>query len=164
MPPLRWFINASLRTLRAFLPRFMETDDTFAETILSPQEYELYKDMDVRDRHHARLVAEAVRGRAPDASAALLRAALLHDVGKSGAPYRAWERIAVHLYAPDVPAAPRLTGSKGMWQRHRHHAAYGAEMIRSVGGGARVAEIVERHHQPQGDLEAELLKAVDETF
>ena len=164
MPPLRWFINASSRTLRAFLPRFVETDDAFAETVLNPQEYNLYKKMDVRDRHHARLVAEAVRGRAPDASEALLRAALLHDVGKSAAPYRAWERIFVHLYTPDVPAAPRLTGLKGVWQRHRHHAYYGAEMIWNAGGDARVAEIVARHHQPGEDLEAALLKEVDETF
>ena len=166
MPLLRWFTNASLRTLQAFFPSLVnaKADDAFAGSILSPQEYALYKKMDVRDRHHAHLVAEAVQGRAPDASSTLLRAALLHDVGKSAAPYRAWERILVHLYAPDVPAAPRFTGPKGMWQRHRHHARYGAEMIRGAGGDERVAEIVARHHQPQGDLEAELLKAVDETF
>ncbi len=166
MPPLRWFTNASSRTLQAFFSSLVKTatDDAFSQNILSPQEYKLYKKMDVRDRHHARLVAEAVQARAPDASAALLRAALLHDVGKSGAPYRAWERVLVHLYAPDVPAAPRLTGTKGMWQRHRHHALYGAEMIRGAGGDERVAEIVARHHQPEGDLEAALLKEVDEMF
>ena len=168
MPPLYWFKNISLRTLQAFFPRLveegMEAGDAFAKSVLTPEEYELYREMDVRDRHHARLVARAVQERAPEASSALLRAALLHDVGKSAAPYRAWERIFVHLYAPPVPAAPPLTGLRGMWQRHRHHALYGAEMIRRAGGDERVAELVERHHQPGGDLEAALLRAVDETF
>ncbi len=164
MPPLHWFKNASLRTLRAFSPRFVKVNDAFAERVLSPEEYTLYKKMDVRDRHHALLVAGAVRRRAPDASNVLVRAALLHDVGKSAAPYRAWERIMVHLYTPPTPAAPRFTGFRGMWQRHRHHAAYGAEMIRQAGGSERVAELVERHHQPGEDLEAALLKEIDEMF
>ena len=159
------FKNVFSRTLLAFLPGKVDTDDTFAAERLDPVEYGLYLRMDPRDRHHACVVTQSLLARVPDASPALQKAALLHDVGKSVAPYNATARILVHLYTPEhVRAAPPLEGWRGAWQLHRHHDRYGAEMIRRVGGSERVAQLVERHHDPQGDEEAELLKAVDEGF
>jgi putative nucleotidyltransferase with HDIG domain len=151
--------------LRAFFPALAKPDDAFAKEVLSPQEYRLYLTMDPRDRHHACEVARRVLGRAPLASGALVRAALLHDIGKSTAPYRPLHRIAIGLYLPkELPAEPRLGGWPGIWQLGLHHDRYGAEMIRAAGGSSRVAEIVARHHRPGGDREAQLLKDIDERF
>ena len=158
-------VNLAARTFRAFFPATLEPDDGFAESRLSAAEYALYADMDVRDRHHACQVAQAVLSEVPAASKVLVRAALLHDVGKSGARYRAWERILVHLYTPrSLPREPRLGGLRGAWQRRLHHEHYGAELIRRAGGDAEVANIVARHHRPAGHAEAEQLKRVEETF
>jgi putative nucleotidyltransferase with HDIG domain len=110
------------------------------------------------------VVARAILAEQPGASRELLRAALLHDVGKSTASYRPLERILVRLYTPAVPSEPRRAGLIGAWQRKRHHHCYGAAMIRAAGGSARVAEIVVRHQDPQGDEEAALLKRVDERY
>jgi len=162
---VEWLKNAFWRTALALAPRLADPDDAFARRVLTPAEYRLYMDMDVRDRVHACAVTERLLRLAPDASGELLRAALLHDVGKSGASYSAFERILVFLYAPkNLPAEPRLGGVRGAWQRKRHHPRYGRGMILDAGGGARVAQIVARHHDPRGDAEAALLKAVDERF
>lgn len=159
------FKHVFSRTLLAFLPGKVDADDAFAQERLDAVEYGLYLRMDPRDRHHACVVAQSLLARVSDASSALVKAALLHDVGKSVAPYNATTRILVHLYTPErVRAEPPLEGWRGAWQLHRHHARYGAEMIRRVGGSERVAQLVERHHDPQGDEEAALLKTVDEGF
>jgi len=161
---LRGLIGRGARVMRAFLPALAKADDHWAEALLSPEEAGLYRAMDPRDRHHAVVVARAILAEQPDASLELLRAALLHDVGKSTAGYHPLERILVHLYTPAVPSEPRCGGLMGAWQRKRHHHCYGAAMIRAAGGSARVAEIVFRHQDPQGDEEAALLKRVDERY
>lgn len=121
--------------------------------------------MDVRDRDHACAVAKAVIRSVPAASDKLVRAALLHDIGKSTARYNAWERIAVHLYFPkNMPKEPRLEGLRGSWQRRLHHAHYGAELILAVGGDPEVAEIVRRHHEPEENADAGLLQQIEAGF
>lgn len=162
---LTWFKNAFGRTLIAFFPMFVSADDAFAERHLSTNEYQLYLTMDKRDRHHGCAVAKMLLRQAPQASPELLRAAFLHDVGKSLLPYNPWQRVLVHLVSPSrIAASPELTGLRRVWQVHLRHDRYGAQMIRATGGGERVAEIVSRHHAPSGDAEAAALKEVDEVY
>lgn len=162
-PKVIWFVNAARRTLLAWLPRLARPDDDFARSRLEPVEYRLYLTMDPRDRAHACQIARRLLARRPDAPEELVRAALLHDVGKADRPYNPLYRILAHLYAPaDLPPEPRYRGLRGAWQVRRHHDRYGAAMIRKVGGGREVASLVERHHQPAGDPDAELLKSLDD--
>lgn len=159
-----WYLNAAVRTVRAFVPGLARPDDAFAESWLPDVEHELYRRMDPRDRDHACRIARAVLDLDPDADATLVRAALLHDVGKADAPFRAWERIVVHLYTPSVDPGWRVGGAAlaDAWRRHRDHAARGAEMILEVGGDERVADLVRRHHDEGGPDDGELLRRVDE--
>lgn len=163
MKPLAWYVNAALRTARALLPSRFPPDDEFARRLLPEAEYELYIAMEPADRDHAVRVARELLSRRPDAPAVLVRAALLHDVGKSGAPFRLWQRVVAHLWSRDLPVAPRLDGLSGAQQRSRHHPGYGADMIRAAGGSEAVARLVERHHDPDGDPDAALLRSIDET-
>lgn len=55
-----------------------------------------------------------------------------------------------------------MSGLRGAWQIKLHHAEYGAEIIRSVGGDEEVAQLVARHHRPGEDTQAELLRRIDE--
>lgn len=161
--PAAWFVNAARRTARAFLPALARPDDAFAAHWLSPEEQALYLRMDPRDRDHACRVARAVLAYAPDADAIVVRAALLHDVGKAEAPYRAWERIAVHLYTParDVPARWYQRPLADAWRRHRTHAERGAAMVLRAGGDPRVAALVRCHHDRDGPEGLALLRRVD---
>ena len=157
--------NVVQRTTYAFLPGLIQPDDNFARRYLNSPEYILYAKMDSRDRHHACLVTKTLLNHHPEASSELVRAALLHDVGKSSSRYRPLHRIFVHLYTPtNIPPTPRYHGLKGAWQRHLYHSQYGSDLIRRHGGDEKVAELVEKHHNPQGDREAMLLKEVDELF
>ncbi|CAN5825766.1 HD domain-containing protein [soil metagenome] len=168
---VRWLLNVVPRTARAFLPGLARPDDAFAREVLSAAEYELYLAMDRRDRHHGVAVARAVLALAPDAERLVVRAALLHDVGKSIAPYRAWERIAVHLYTPPRGVERRAgrwteIGDRldDAWRRHRDHAERGAALIRDAGGDHGVADIVARHHRADAlrDPRVALIARADE--
>lgn len=157
--------NAFKRTLLAFLPHFAQVDNALAKQYLSEPEYGLFIKMDVRDCHHALLVVKTLLETHPTASTQLTRAAFLHDVGKSRAPYNPVTRILTHLYTPnDLAAEPRFKGIRGAWQLNKYHDRYGAAMIREAGGCERVADIVEHHHDPQNDVEAAILKEIDERF
>jgi hypothetical protein len=46
-------------------------------------------------------------------------------------------------------------------QAKLYHPFYGSEMIRNAGGCEKVAWLVERHHDPGGDQNAEWLRKVD---
>ena len=157
--------NTLWRTTVALIPKFARADDAFAERLLPKEEHTLYLKMDVRDRDHACTVTKTLLADYPDASCELLRAALLHDVGKTRVAYNPLSRIVAALYTPwDIPAQPHLSGVRGLWQIKRHHHRYGAQMIRLAGGSERVAEIVAKHHHPAGDADAARLKEVDERF
>jgi putative nucleotidyltransferase with HDIG domain len=163
--PVRWYGNVVIRTVRAFVPSLARPDDAFAEGYLRGPERTLYRRMDPRDRHHAVVVATRLLASYPQAEELLVRAALLHDVGKSDTPYRAWERIAVHVYTPPgelrAIRLPLRSSLEDAWRRHREHARRGAEMIVAAGGDARVADLVARHHTPGGDRGLEALALVD---
>lgn len=155
-------MNAAARTVRGALPALAAPDDAWARARLPNPERALYLAMDVRDRDHAVRVARALLDRNPDAPGELVRAALLHDVGKSRRRYRVGERVAVHLLrASPPPERPTLAGWRGARQVAAHHAAYGARMIRDAGGDDRVAQLVERHERPCGDRDAALLHEID---
>jgi putative nucleotidyltransferase with HDIG domain len=140
------------RSFRGLVPGLAKPDDGFAATHLTENEFALYRAMDPRDRDHACRVARRLLAGGPEADPILMRAALLHDVGKAARPYRLWERIAVHLWAPDERVLARLPQScAAAWRCHRDHAARGAEAVRAAGGDPRVADFVERHHRPGDD-------------
>lgn len=158
-----WFLNAARRTLLTALPTLARPADDWAATHLMAGEYELFMKLPPSERGHGIEVAKRVVGVNPNASSALIRAALLHDVGKLGFDNNVVHRVAAHLLPP-LPAAPepRLTGLAGVRQSQRHHAVYGATLVRAASADSRVAELVLIHHDPGDDAEARVLKACDE--
>ncbi|HKI57107.1 MAG TPA: HDIG domain-containing protein [Trueperaceae bacterium] len=159
--PSAWYLNAARRTVRALVPGLAPPDDAFAASRLTGAEYGLYLRMDRRDRHHACEVAKELLARHPGASEVLVRAALLHDLGKADRPFRVLERVLVHLLPTrPLPPEPRLRGLAGAMQVKRHHQRYGADMIRAAGGSEVVARLVAGHHRVGG--EAELLRRIDD--
>lgn len=160
--PWVWVVNAGRRTVRGLHPAWARPDDVWAEAWLPGPEAALYRRMDPRDRDHAVQVARAVLARHPRAGAEVVRAALLHDVGKSGRRYRVIERVATHLVRWRPAREGEASGGlRGAWQVAAHHARDGARLIREAGGSPRVAELVARHERPGGDVEAAWLRDAD---
>ena len=144
------------------MPSLARPDDAWALTRLEAAEAALYLRLPAPERVHAIDVARCVLRERPDAPPAVVRAALLHDIGKLGSPHHVVWRVLTHLLPEsEVPAEPRLRGLAGARQARRHHAAYGAEAIRRAGGGKDVAELVRRHHDPGARGDAALLRACD---
>jgi hypothetical protein len=112
-----------------------------AADLLRPEETALFWSMAVADQRHAFDCARWVADRAPGRKD-LIRAALLHDVGKRHAPLGLWRRSLVsglELVGLPVP---------------RRHAAYlahgpvGARELESAGAEEVVVVFARDHHQP----------------
>jgi len=158
-----WFLNAARRTLTTAFPPLARPDDGWAASRLGSGEYELFMRLPPSERGHGVEVAKRVLSVKPAASSALVRAALLHDVGKLGFGSTVCERVAAHVLSPvPVPAEPRLTGLAGARQAKRHHPAYGGRLVIAASGDLRVAELVRVHHEPGDDEEARVLHDCDE--
>jgi hypothetical protein len=157
--------NRVNRLFRAMRPEFAKPDDAFARQHLPESEYGIYTNMDARDREHAVRVAQYLLTQKPDASPVLIRAALLHDCGKQVRPYRWRERVWAGLQSipeVDFDAAMHKKRPLSALEVRALHPQLGAMLIRAANGDPRVAQIVERHHQPLDDADAAWIHAVDE--
>lgn len=154
-----WFFNAAKRTLHTAVPSLAEPDDAWAATLLNEAELRLFLSLAAPEREHAVAVARCVEkawtAAWPAAAPGLeyprretvLRAALLHDVGKLGSSNNVVWRVLTHLLPQsEAPAEPRLGGLAGVRQARRHHAAYGERLILAAGGDPEVARLVRAHH------------------
>ena len=144
---------------------FAKPDDAWAKQHLPRAEYQIYSTMDARDREHAGRVARRLLALKPDSSNVLIRAALLHDCGKQIRLYRWRERVWAGLQPIpklDFDGLVRQKRPLTPLEIRALHPQLGATLIRAAGGDPRVAEIVEKHHQPFDDPDAAWIHAVDE--
>jgi hypothetical protein len=118
--------------------------------ILTPPQRALFLQLPAADQVHALQVLDRLLDsgeKDPD----LLAAALLHDIGKLRRPLSLWERVFVVLaQALHLKSHPSAAGPQGtVWQQAlavgRFHPEWGAALLRSVGTGPRLIELVERH-------------------
>jgi putative nucleotidyltransferase with HDIG domain len=156
--------RATLRelTARAICARRGErcdpADRAWAQSILTPAEFELWSGLSEYDQHHTIQVARRVERRlAPTAYGAdslWPAAALLHDIGKREADLSLFERALATLASRvvGVDRARRWTSSPARLKRrvgiYLVHGEVGARLIRSAGGREAIAAWTEVH---QGD-------------
>jgi putative nucleotidyltransferase with HDIG domain len=122
------------------------------------EEADIYRQQSVADQRHgleaARRVA-AVRGDRRD----LVRAALLHDVGKRWSNLGVIERSLASLFTKlRLPV-------RGSWRRYLDHGPLGAEELSRVGSETLVVDFARHHHGLRPMTippdEWDLLKSVD---
>src|SRR5690554_5199223 len=112
-----WLINAARRTLVTAFPGLARPAGGWALERLEGPEAQLFLSLPPQERAHGIEVAQRLLDRAPAAPPALVRAALLHDVGKLGTPQFVLWRVLTHLLPPSrMPAEPRLQGLAGARQ------------------------------------------------
>jgi putative nucleotidyltransferase with HDIG domain len=135
---------------------------------LSPTATDLFRAMPRYDRQHSLQVFHTLAERGhtdPD----LLRAALLHDVGKTvrqATPLRLGHRVVVVLMRAFWPGLLERIGQDRprSWRQpfhtQQHHAAIGAMLAQQAGCSLRTVELIRRHEDLPGQTDDPLLAAL----
>ncbi len=145
--------------------RVSPEDRAWVDLLLSPAERELFHRMPLFDQAHALEVARDLD--AEGADPALLRAALLHDCGKTlpprsvPLPYRGLVVLLRAVSPRLLRALARRWGPLWPIYLHVHHAEIGAQELERLGADPRVVEIVRAHQRPSGDPDVGRLQAAD---
>ena len=136
------------------------------DRVLSPAERDLFLTMNESDQRHSIDLCERLwsDGHAePD----LLRAALLHDVGKASGSLPILYRVAFTLAVMASPRLARWLARPGLtvWRQPfcvaAHHPEIGAIAATQAGSSPRVVGLILNHNQPGADSLSRLLYAYD---
>ena len=120
-----------------------------ARDLLPPQLLALFAQMPAEDQRHGLTVLADLRERGESAEP-LLQAALLHDVGKSGAGVGLPHRVARVLFKKPLPPFWRwLSGCPTGWRRPywvvANHPSRGATWVGTEGGSKDLVGLIRFH-------------------
>ena len=127
-------------------------DRALVERLLTSPQLSLFLSMSSRDQRHGLDLVCAPQGQGYQAPE-LLRAALLHDVGKAehiGLPYRV-AAVLLERFAPELLqrlAEDRPVSLGYPFFAHLNHARWGAERAVEAGSDWLSVELIRRHHEP----------------
>ncbi len=158
--------------LQALSAHLREEDFRVLKENLTPEELGAFSRMPPADQRHS-LDVYYTLVRAGKTHPELLKAALLHDIGKAEGEIRLWHRVAIVLIRAVFPRALKWLAVPNGWRYpfyvHYYHPVLGAEMARKLGCSPLTVELILRH-QPALELppwdpspeEMELLRALQE--
>jgi len=157
----------SLQFFKAVSATVTQEDLALVESVLTnPAQRELFQRMTVADRRHAVALLRALRAQR-HTHPALMQAALLHDVAKSGAGISVFHRVVIVLLQALRPGwlAWLADDGGGPWRRpfaqYLHHPTVGAGWAEAAGCLPLAVSMIRRHQLPlspqSGTLEDELL-------
>ena len=137
------------------------------ESILSPAELALFQELPIQDQNHSIRVLEGVQARGED-DPDLLKAALLHDLGKMKYPLSRWERVMAVLITRLFPSKVKSWGKGepvGITRPLvviREHPSWGAELAEGAGCSPRTVWLIKHHEDGDlGNAPADLSKLLD---
>ena len=159
--------------IRGMFARLKENDYTFIADYLTKPEFDLFKTMSRYDQKHALDVARFLAARG--GSLILVRAGLLHDIGKAECPELTLIRRSVAVFLEwRAPAEAAVVAERGRGKLaralkvHKNHPELGAAKLETMDVDAYVAALVRWHQNGDAAAEAaedlELLRAADELF
>lgn len=131
------------------------TDVAWVEEVLSESELRLWQRMYGPDRRHSVQVARDVQRRlGHEATAPVLAAALLHDVGKVDAGLRTFGRVVATLTIKlagydEVVSWQRSRGIHRRLALYARHPELGAQMLTLAGSDPLTVAWTREHHQPR---------------
>lgn len=156
MTKWRHRIKQFFRSLR---PVIAPAEAAIADKWLNETERRLFRGMSQRDQRHCLDVTQTMLAARPDASPALVKLTLLHDIGKQLVPFRLWERVLVVLWSrrdrrpgPD----PLRHDWRRPWQMKYNHPEYGARLAEAAGCDPVLVDHIRHHHHlpPPDDVVA----------
>ncbi len=164
----RHSLGASVSRVRQFLAAItarVSADETaILQQHLDPSQRDLFRAMSAIDQRHCLDVFNTLLEQAHSDSD-LLRAALLHDVGKRG--IRLWHRVAGVLMEAFWPALlEKLAVNRPQswlygFYIYRHHADLSAELAERSGCSSAIVELIREHHSPSENEKAKALWEAD---
>jgi hypothetical protein len=131
-------------------------DQDGAGEVLSSEELNLFRQLLAADQNHSLRVLQSLifEGESdPD----LLKAALLHDLGKMRYPLRRWERVLAVLATEFFPRKVQTWGRKNPTGIYRplvvlqQHPRWGAELAEAIGSSARTIWFIHNHEKEHPD-------------
>lgn len=152
--------------LAASLPAKEPVLSADAVAALSPAERALFLRLAPTCRHHSLAVYRRLRASGLE-DIDLLKAALLHDVGKAEARIRLYHRVLgvllrnlavpllLWLAREDAPSGPLYP-----FYVQRHHASIGAKLAEAAGVSVRVVTLIARHHDQPVSQDDDNLRAL----
>lgn len=134
----------------------------WVEKILSPAEQSLFRKLPVPDQNHSLRVLDSLKSddvEDPD----LLKAALLHDLGKLKQPLRRWERVFAVLVRGIFPYSHHKwgTGDPSGIKRAlvviNQHPEWGADLAEEAGSSPKTIWLIRNHEsqQPAGSYSSD---------
>ena len=107
------------------------TVDTVRQVLL-PKEYELWCRMPLIDQKHSVLVMRRFVIRAPQTEVTAVRAALMHDVGKTSSNLGIFERVFASIVGYRIKK----------YRTYHDHESVGAVMLREIGSDEATCRLV----------------------
>jgi len=149
-----------------------EGDQEVINTVLFQEEQDLFQQLPAADQNHSLRVFRSLQTQGED-DPDLLKAALLHDLGKIRYPLRRWERVFAVLVAGLFPRRVQMWGEgKPIGLRRplaivKQHPQWGADLAQSAGSSPRTVWFIQNHEKdlPEGspsDEELFLLRKLQE--
>jgi hypothetical protein len=163
---LRRSVRRTQQFFRATFARVRPDEIAKVETLLPPAQAALFCRMDRQDQRHCLDVYDTLV-RAGYRDDELLRAALLHDVGKASQPgepgrITVWHRVAIVLLQGLAPGKLERLAAEGRaegrgWKVpfavHQEHAEASAQLAAEAGCLPTVTDLIRAHHPGRHDSE-----------
>lgn len=144
---------------QSFKPSLSQKDWDRIRLYLSPVEIILFSKMPPPDQNHSFSVFNSVLDEGEN-DEDLIKAALLHDIGKGLHPLRRWERVFAVLvggFSPDLA----VTWGKGEPEGFKRplviinqHADWGADLAKESGSSETVVWLIQNHENYQAPASA----------
>lgn len=154
-------------------PKFTSKELEFIGDYLDEMEQVLFFQMAPVDQRHAFEVAREVatdpRIQTADERILLVKAGLLHDIGKVKGDFTITQRVLVKLMKKFLPGTYRKLASQYQKPGTLTHAVFvqaahpkrGAYMLQAFGASELVVELVKNHHETPKSRFARLLREAD---
>lgn len=126
--------------------------EAWVASVLAPGELALWRTMSGPDRRHAHGVARDVAASLgpAEATAPVLAAALLHDVGKVDSGLRTPGRVVATVIGV-VRGHERAASGHGRIARYLRHADIGADRLAAAGSDPLTVAWAREHHRPEAE-------------
>ena len=142
---------------QGFKRSLREGDQKVVNTILFPEEQHLFHKLPAADQNHSLRVFRSLQIQGED-DPDLLKAALLHDLGKTRYPLRRWERVFAVLAAGLFPRRVQVwgdgkpTGLRRPLVIIKQHPQWGADLAQLAGSSPRTVWFIRNHEKdlPEG--------------